>query len=35
MKAVKRYKLPVIRIICPRNVMYGMITIINIAVCYV
>ena len=35
MKAVRRYRLPSIRIICPRDVMYDMIAIINTAVCYI
>ena len=35
MKAVKRYKLPVIRQISSRDVMYNMINIINTAVCYI
>ena len=35
MKAVKRYKLPVIRKISTRNIMYHRINIINTAVCYI
>ena len=34
MKAVKRYKLPVIRYISTRDIMYNMINIIKTAVCY-
>ena len=34
-KVVKRYKLPIIRQISIRDVMYNMINIINTAVCYI
>ena len=35
MKAVKRYKLLVIRKISSKNVMYNMINIIDTAVCHI
>ena len=34
MKVIKRYKFPVIRQISTRDVMYNMINIINLAICY-
>ena len=34
-KVVQRYKLPVIREISPRDVMYNMMTIVNTAVWYI
>ena len=35
MKIVKRYKLPAIRYISTRDVMYNMINIISVVVCYI
>lgn len=35
MKAVKRYRLHVIKQVSNRDVMYNMISIINTAVCYI
>ena len=35
MKVVKRYKLPVIRQISTRDVMYNIMNITNAAVCYI
>lgn len=35
MKVVKRFKLPVRRLISPGDVMYDMVTIVNTAGCYI